>query len=287
MPGGGAPSDRSGGEGNVKRLGCLVTMLVAAAAALGPATAQDRPLAFGVLNQQSPALTAERWNPILHYLTTASGVPLQLRMGPTVQETNAMMGRGDFDFVFTNHNFQSGYQHIGFRVIARWGGEPIHGVIAVPDDSSVRDLRALDGRRIAFPSPDAFVGYAVPLVALRQVNLKFTEVFAGNQDGVLAQLKARRVDAGAVNSRFLRDYQARENVRFREVSVSAAYPDLAVIVHPRVPAATVEKVRRALVGLKDDVRSASLREQLRFKGFEPATDRDYEGVRRVYRLIGQ
>jgi phosphonate transport system substrate-binding protein len=265
----------------------FIVPLLAVAAVAGPAVAEDRPLAFGVLNQQSAVLTAERWNPILHYLSSVSGVPLQLRMGPTVQDTNAMMARGDFDFVFTNHNFQSEFEHIGFRVLARWGGDPIHGVIAVPDDSGVRDLRGLDGRRIAFPSPDAFVAYAVPLVALRQASVKFTEVFAGNQEGVLAQLKARRVDAGAVNSRFLRDYQARENVRFREISMSAAYPDLAVIVHPRVPAATVDKVRQALVGLKDDPRAAALREQVRFKGFEPATERDYAGVRRVYRQIGQ
>jgi phosphonate transport system substrate-binding protein len=265
----------------------LLAGLVAIAASLAPAGAEDRPLAFGVLNQQSPALTAERWNPILHYLTTVSGVPLQLKMGPTVQDTNAMMKRGDFDFVYTNHNFQSEFAHIGFKVIARWGGEPIHGVIAVPEDSPARSLRDLDGRRIAFPSADAFVGYAVPLLVLRQADVKFTEVFAGNQDGVLAQLKARRVDAGAVNSRFLRDYQARENVRFREIAVSAGYPDLAVIAHPRVPAATVEKVRQALVGLKKDPRASALREQLKFRGFEPATDRDYEGVRLVYRQIGQ
>jgi phosphonate transport system substrate-binding protein len=262
-------------------------VLAVAAALAGPAVAGDAPLAFGVLNQQSAMLTAERWNPILHYVSSVSGVPLQLRMGPTVQETNAMMKRGDFDFVFTNHNFQSEFDRIGFKVIARWGGEPVRGVIAVPEGSDVRDLRALEGRRIAFPSADAFVAYAVPLVALREMNVHFTEIFAGNQEGVLAQLKARRVDAGAVNSRFLKDYQARENVRFREISVSVAYPDLAVIAHPRLPAATVEKVRQALVGLKDDPRASALRDQVRFKGFEPATDRDYDGVRRVYRQIGQ
>ena len=265
----------------------FVLVLITGATLAGAAVAGDSPLAFGVLNQQSAMRTAERWNPILQYVSSVSGVPLQLRMGPTVQETNAMMARGNFDFVFTNHNFQSEFDRIGFRVIARWGGEPVHGVIAVPEDSPVRDPRGLDGRRIAFPSADAFVAYAVPLVGLRESNVPFTEVFAGNQEGVLAQLKARRVDAGAVNSRFLRDYQARENVRFREIWISAAYPDLAVIAHPRVPAATVEKVRQALIGLKDDPQAATLRDQIRFKGFEPATDRDYDGVRRVYRQIGQ
>ena len=45
-------------------------------------------------------------------------------MGATVNETNAMMGRGEFDFVFTNHNFQPEYDAIGYRVIARWAGTP-------------------------------------------------------------------------------------------------------------------------------------------------------------------
>ena len=251
------------------------------------AGAQERPLAFGVLNQQSAILTAERWNPILHYVATASGVPLQLKMGPTVQETDAMMGRGEFDFVFTNHNFQPEFDHIAFRVIARWAGDPIHGVIAVPADSTVTDLRQLNGKRIAFPSADAFVAYAVPVGALRNAGVKFVETFAGNQEGVLAQLKAKRVDAGAVNSRFLRQYQDRENVRFREILVSEGYPDLAVIAHPRVPAATMEKVRRALLHLREDPQAAGLREQIRFNGFAPATDSDYAGVRRIYRQIGQ
>jgi phosphonate transport system substrate-binding protein len=265
----------------------VVLLIVITVGVVGGALAQDRPLAFGVLNQQSAIRTAERWNPILHYVSSASGVPLQLRMGPTVQDTNAMMGRGEFDFVFTNHNFQAEFDHIGFRVIARWAGDPIHGVIAVPADSAVQELRQLDGKRIAFPSADAFVAYAVPVVALRKAGVKFVETFAGNQEGVLAQLKAKRVDAGAVNSRFLRQYQERENVRFREILVSEGYPDLAVIAHPRVPEATVEKVRRALLGLKDDPHAAGLREHVKFNGFAPATDRDYDGVRRIYRQIGQ
>lgn len=271
----------------MKTIGTLSVLLLAAVGVLGRGDAQERPLAFGVLNQQSALLTAERWNPILHYVTSVSGVPLRLKMGPTVQDTDEMMGRGDFDFVYTNHNFQSEFEHIGFRVIARWSGDPIHGVIAVPADSEVRSLQQLQDKRIAFPSNDAFVAYAVPVVALRQAGVKFTEVFAGNQEGVLAQLKARRVHGGAVNSRFLRDYQEREKVQFREVFTSAGYPDLAVIAHPRVPAPVVEKVQKALLGLKTDPAAASLREHVRFNGFDRATERDYDGVRRIYRQIGQ
>jgi len=266
-----------------KVLVALAGLLLTAGAAHG----QPASLTFGVLNQQSPALTAERWNPILHYLSVASGVPLQLRMGRTVQETDAMMARGDFDFVFTNHNFQSDFDAVPFKVLARWAGEPTRAVIAVPADSAIRDLKELDGKRVSFPSSDAFVAYAVPLVALKRAGVQVEEVFGGNQEGTLAQVKARRVEAGAVNSRFLTQYAEREHVQFREIYVSEGFPDLAVIAHPRVPAASVERVRRALLGMAADPAAAPILAQSKFKGFEAATDRDYEGVRRIYRLIGQ
>src|SRR5262245_19264035 len=111
----------------VSRRGVLLTVsgLLVAASATSLALAEPAPLTFGVLNQQSPALTAERWNPILHYVTSVTAVPLVLKMGATVNDTNAMMAKGAFDLMFTNHNFQSEFDGLGYRVIARWAGEPI------------------------------------------------------------------------------------------------------------------------------------------------------------------
>jgi ABC-type phosphate/phosphonate transport system substrate-binding protein len=54
-----------------------------------------------------------------------------------------------------------------------------------------------------------------------------------------------------------------------------------------VPSVTAERVRRALLSMATDPAAAAVLAQAQFKGFEPATDSDYEGVRRIYRLIGQ
>jgi len=265
----------------------LGSLLLLAASTGSVALAQQAPLLFGVLNQQSPALTAERWNPILHYVTSTSGVPLRFRMGATVNETNALMGRGEFDLIFTNHNFQTEYDAIGYRVIARWGGDSIRSVVAVAPDSPITRLEQLAGKKVTFPSRDAFVGYAVPVVALTKAGVQVEEVFAGNQEGAMAQLKARRVEAAAVNSRFLTQYSEREGVRFRAIFTSEPFPELAVVAHPRLPAAVVDKVRQALLAMKMDPAAGPILEQAKSPGFEAATDRDYDGVRRVYRLIGQ
>lgn len=264
----------------------ITGLVLALAALLAHGNEEPRTLIFGVLNQQSPARTAERWNPVLRYLSMITGLPMRLKMGSTVQETDAMMGRGEFDLVFTNHNFQRPYDGV-YKVIARWAGPPIFGVIAVNADSPVKTLKHLAGKRVAFPSKSAFVAYAVPMAALQSAGVRVEPVMAGTQEGALAQLKARQVDAVAVNSRFLTQYSAQQGQRFREIYTSEAYADLPVIAHPRLARADVDAIREALLGMRHDPRAAAIMEAGGFPGFQPATDRDYDNARRVYAKIGE
>jgi len=131
---------------------------------------ENKPLIFGVLNMQSPAKTAQRWNPILKYLTDTTGYTFELKMGATVEETDEMMKREEFDLVFTNHNFRKGYDGT-YKVIARWAGEPIHCVIAVLENSNIKTIKELKGKKVAFPSQAAFIEYEVQMVTLKKKNI--------------------------------------------------------------------------------------------------------------------
>lgn len=264
----------------MRRLLTLVVMSLIATSAI----AQTTTLTFGVLNQQSPARTAQRWNPIFQYLTQTTGIGFRLKMGATVHETNTMMARGEFDLAFTNHNFRPEYDGT-YKVIARWGAKPIFGVIAVQADSPIQNLKQLAGKKIAFPSKEAFVAYAVPQVALNKAKVDFTTILAGNQEGALAQLKSGQVEAAAVNSRFLTQYAAQFGLRYREVYVSEPYADLPVIAHPRLPKEQVEAIRKALLAMKTDPKAASTLETAGFGGFEPATDKDYDNARAIYSKV--
>ncbi len=252
--------------------------------ALAGAMADESPLVFGVLNQQSPQLTAERWNPVFSYLTGVTGYKFQLRMGQNVQATNAMMARGEFDLVFTNHNFRQEFDGT-YKVLVRWGNTPIFGVLAVLDSSKVRLLKDLNGQRVAYPSQNAFVAYAVPKAALRKAGVAEKEVFAGNQEGALAQLAAGQVEAVGVNSRYLSQYAARTGLRYREIYTSDPYPDLAVLVHPRLSGEQVERIREALLGMRKDPKAAPILEANQLPGFFPASEKDYDIVRRTYRAV--
>lgn len=247
------------------------------------ASAQEKPLVIGVLNQQSISKTAEKWNPILRYLSETTGLHFTLRMGPTVQDTNAMMGRGEFDLVFSNHNFRPEYDGV-YKVLARWSERPIYCVIAVLQSSPIKSLKDLQGKRVVFPSRNAFVGYAVPMSALKRAKISIEPSFAAHQEGALAQLKAGGVDAAAVNSRLLTRYAALNGLTYREIYTSEGYADLPISVHPRVPANQVQAIRQALTSMRDNPKAAEALAAGDFEGFVPATERTYENARKVYKL---
>ncbi|GAB4448402.1 MAG: hypothetical protein OHK0026_14590 [Rhodocyclaceae bacterium] len=265
------------------RIACALAML----ALLGGAGEAAASHTFGVLGQRSAVLTAAYWNPILAWVSAKSGVALELKIA---RPGSGAIRRGEYDFVYTNHNFLPGNEPAGYRVILKPRGEGIRGEIVVPEDSPVKSLAGLAGREVAFPSRSAFVGYAVTMQGLAQAGVKVEPVFAANQEGAMAQMRAGRVTAASVNSQLMRDYAEREKLRYRVLWRSEAYPDLPISVHPRVSAREAAAVREAFAAMAHDTEgarilaaSAALVKEQPPYGFEASDDAEYAGVRAVYR----
>jgi phosphonate transport system substrate-binding protein len=261
--------------------------LLALAASVGAA---EEPLDFGVLNQRSPLLTAQYWNPILAYVSAKSGVPLRLKMGRTAPETTAMTVRGEFAFVYTNHLFTPKRSRLGYRVIARPNNGGIQGALVVLEGSDIQSIADLAGKEVGFPSPEAFVGYWLTMDALQKAKLDVKPVFGSNQEGTMAQLRAGRVAAASVNAQIMENYARRENVRYRTLWRSEVYQDLPVMANPRIPRHTVDAVAGALVGMAGDEEGRKILragyELLKLDGtpgFAAANDQDYENYRQFYR----
>lgn len=254
------------------------------------AAAEEKTYSFGVLNQRSIILTAQYWNPILKHVSDKSGARLQLKMGKTAPETSAMIGRSEFDFVYSNTIFTPANDPAGYRVFARPMEAAIQGQIVTLADSPVRSLKDLEGKEVGFPSLAAFVGYAVPMNALLHAGIAVKPVFAGNQEGIMGQLKAGRVIAAGVNSEVMHDFARREGVKYRVLWSSEDYLNLPISAHPSVPQEAAHAVREAFLnmardpeGLKILEASAALIKQSPPLGFVPAEDREYENYRRFYR----
>ena len=269
-----------------------ILLLLAVIATLIPAATinAEEIYYFSVLNQHSPELIAKYWNPLLEYVSTKSGVPLRLKIGKTAPETTEMTVRGEAMFAFTNHLFTPERAKLGWRVIARQDTTGIQGELVVLENSPIKSIDDLNGKRVAFPSREAFVGYWVPMDALLRKNIKVEAVFAGNQEGAMGQLRFGKVDAVSVNATIMKTYAAKAKITYRTLWSSEKYHDLCIMAAPTVPPAKVEAVRRAFVEMSRTPEGKRILEMAaassslkKWVGFVESDDREYDNYRKFYK----
>lgn len=266
--------------------------LLAFVAVAGPsaACASEQTYLFNVLPQRSVALTAQYWNPILKYVSRKSGVTLELRLAKTAKEGDAAAEKGAYQFLFTNHFFTQERSRLGFQVIARPAGPGIRGQIIVPQDSPIKSLQELNGKDVAFPGPEAFIAYWLPMDALLKAKINVKPVFTGNQEAGAAQLRLNKVVAAGINDLVVKRYAEREKWEYRTLWDSATYNDLCIMAHPKVPKEKVVAVKSAFVNMSDDPEGRKVLEEaaavLKITGelgFVASENHDYDNYHTFYK----
>lgn len=269
----------------------LALLLAVLSGGLSPLAARAADVwSFGVLSQRSAVLTAQYWNPIFDYVQRKTGVVLELRIARSAPESNAATAQGAYDFVYSNTIFQPRMARANYQVILRPNDDAITGQIVTLEDSPIQTLQALRGKLVGFPSQEAFVGYAVPMDLLLRQGIAVQPVYGGNQEGIMAQLKAGRVVAAGVNGQIMRTFATREAISYRVLWESKTFLNLPIAVHPRVPKAVVEAVRQAIDGMESDAEGLRILEttarvigQKPPYGFRVSSPADYRSYRDFYR----
>ena len=97
------------------------------------------------------------------------------------------------------------------------------------------------------------------------------------------------VAAAGVNHQVMAGFAQRRQLKYRVLSESEPYYDLAVMASPRVSHTDGEKVRQAFVGMVHDPEgqrvlqlAAQLLELNKARGFVAADDRDYRNYRNFF-----
>ena len=269
------------------RFACLA--LVACAFA-GHAGAVEPPTYnFSPVNQYNLQVSASFWNPIIRYVSSKSGVRLNLKLGRTSADTTSFILAREVDFAFTNHLFSPEREKMGWTVFGRRDAPQVAAQIVVPADSPVRTIADLAGGAIAFPGPEAFIAYKVNYGELLRRNIAVAPVFAGNQDAAFSQLFAGKVKAVGANSQLVQNYVGREGKRFRVLWSSAPFNDLALMASKRVPPAQLRAVARAFFGMREDPEGRKILEAASELvhaptplAFVAASEADYAGYRAFY-----
>lgn len=253
-------------------------ILWACALCLGSAWAGEPRYIVAVVPQFGPLQTHETWTPLLGRLEQATGYRFQLRVYDQIPRFETELTQGIPDLAFMNpYHMLLARQAQHYRPLVRDDSARLAGVLVVRRDSAINQLSALNGKRLAFPSPNA-LGASLYLRALlaEKAHLTITPVYVGNHQNVYREVLRGDVEAGGGIASTLAKEPAAVQSQLRILYTTPELAPHPLAAHPRVPEAVTAKITEALLALQHDPEGQKLLARVQLS--QPVVarfDRDY------------
>ncbi len=248
-------------------------------------------LLFGFDLRSSPDEDAAQYVPFLRYLEQSTGLAFELRFTPRSDSIIDELGTGKVHFAAIGAgSYVQARERYGVVPVARGlnsdGLGEYQSVIVVAPDSPVGDIQQLRGKRFAFGSITSTQGHLIPRSILFEHGITLEDLAAYDYTGS-HQNCASAVAAGRFHACGMQDILGRSLARdglVRIIYTSDYFPSSGIAAYRNVPAATLEKVRLALLNFDPAGQHADgLYHWDRTEmagGFASAQTEDYEDIRR-------
>ena len=176
-----------------------------------------------------------------------------------------------------------------------------YAAIIVRADSGIKDLDDLRGKSFAFGDSLSTTGNVIPRQMFKARGIDpvrdFKQIlYSGGHDATVLAVLNGKVDAGATyaNSpdgndtawmRYLKDSE--EVKKIRAIAFSEPIPADNLVISANLDEDLAKKIEMTFIALsRDPAGKRMLRELYQIDGFVPATDKDYDSVRRAFAEAG-
>jgi phosphonate transport system substrate-binding protein len=235
----------------------------------------------GVVPQFDAVRLQRIWRPILHLLEKRTGYRFKMRVSQTIPEFERELMRGAFDFAYMNaYQLIIANQAKGYLPLVRDHGRQLCGVLVVRNDSAIDSPRDLQGRPVAYPSPNA-------LGASLQMRQELYDLFGvttrpryvRTHDQVYQSVLLGEADAGGGVRETLQKQKPMYRNALRVIYSTAKIPPHPLAASPRVPPKVRQEVRRTLLGMGKTERGKSLLATIPMRRIGSANLQDYESIK--------
>ena len=255
--------------------GFLLTLILSATSALAGT------YSIGVAPQFESRRMFAIWQPIIGELEKRTGHQFKLVVPLTVTDFERELEKGSYDFVYANpYHIVRLSQKQAYLPLVR-DKLPLRGILVVRKDSPVRNLKELDGKSLAVPSPNA-IGASLLIradlehfhgVRMKMVNVKtHSSVFLNVLNGL--------TEAGGGVEKTLGEQDQPVQDALRVIYTTREMPSHPVAAHSRVDQAAREQVRRALLELAATPAGKALLDEVPMKQPVTTSIEDYLVMRK-------
>ncbi len=270
---------------------CMKTLVstIVAILSLTVAPAQaERQLRFGVYSSDKPTTMVRIFRPVLNALEVSlteklgESVQISLQVASTYDKgiDDLTSGRVDFARMGPASYVISKERDPKLNLLAmenRKGSKTFYGIICVPEQSPIKEVRQLKGRSFAFGDERSTIGRYLAQQLLKEHGVYAEDLarfeYLGRHDRVGTAVGSSQFDAGALKESTFKKLQTR-GVKIREL---VRFPNVTKpwIASSRLSGDILSQLKESLLELKDSTALNALGKD----GFLPAKDTDYEIIR--------
>lgn len=274
--------------GQVDRTGfgvttALLLLLALSATAATRTQAAEAVYAFGVVPQFTPRQTRDIWHPILERIGKRTGLHFRLTGSPDIPTFERQFLKGEFDFAYMNpYHLLKGSRSQGYEPLVRDTGRMLHGILLVRKNSPIRDVKALQGKRVDFPSPNA-LGASLLLRAalLDRFAVAVEPHYVQNHSSVYLNVVLGQAEAGGGVQKSLEQQPAKIRDALRVLYRTSGVPSHPIVAHPRVNQRHRKQVREAFLELGTDAGGRQLLSRIPIAAIGTASMEDYLPLERL------
>ncbi|HJV23560.1 MAG TPA: PhnD/SsuA/transferrin family substrate-binding protein [Holophagaceae bacterium] len=248
-----------------------------------------RAYSFAVHPLHNPARLSAAYQPLIDHLDRrVPGAQFDLETSRDYGDFEAKIRTRSPAFLLPNPWQALRAMEAGYEVIAVAGDpEDFKGLILVRVDSGIHSLQDLRGRVVSYPSATAVAACILPQALFHaqgiDVNRELSNRYVGSQESSIMNVVLKFSAAGCTWPppwRSFRKAHPEEAARLRVLAETPHLINNAVMVRKDVPRAVRDQAREALIHLHETPEGRTILEGMETRRFLPATDRDYDPVRR-------
>lgn len=160
-------------------------------------------------------------------------------------------------------------------------GKPFfHGMIITRQNSTIKTMQDLQGKRFAFGDPNSTMSCLMPCYMLSQEGIDLENLekyeFLGSHNNVALGVLGGYYDAGGVKEGVFYKYQGRG---LKMLAKSPAIAEHVFVASDNLPEATINSLRQSLLNLKDKTILSSIKKSV--TGMALVKDEDYDTLRTI------
>jgi phosphonate transport system substrate-binding protein len=234
----------------------------------------------------------KRFSPLTAFLSEQLGMPVAIRIQKSYRDQIDFVGQDQADIAYLGPvSYLKIHDDFGPKpLLARLkvDGKPFfHGMIIVQQDSPIRQLSDLVGKKFAFGDPNSTMSHVVPRAHLKKAGIPLDLLgdyeFLGSHHDVALGVLGGYFDAGGVKEEVFYEYQARG---LRMLAQSPPISEHVFVTRANLAPELVARLRQAFMAVNEDPRQAEILTAIKktVTGFAPVTDRDYDELRELMKF---